>query len=285
MEIILDTNYIIKYPRLLGVKLPDTTFLTTTEVIEELKRNARQGHSENRLAIINEADTEGNIQIVNAGLEEISKHQRKIPNALLSQTDISLLTTALFCKETNQHVKIGTFDRDIINISRRLGIDCLSEEDIKQLLVQSDKQPSEIKEKIIELNNKETRGFFWQIGYGIVTTSIGFFASMFLKEIAAALHIWGMLLLFLIIGIALFFWREKLKFSYGLFEFLAGFITILIALMPSNFDFKTIIVDPELELKILGGLYIMVRGQDNIVKGLKGTKYGIFVQEKLRLGL
>ena len=41
----------------------------------------------------------------------------------------------------------------------------------------------------------------------------------------------------------------------------------------------------DFSIKYLGGLYIMVRGQDNIVKGLAKTRTGEILKYKYKIGL
>ncbi|GAB3956907.1 hypothetical protein GCM10028805_48100 [Spirosoma harenae] len=83
-----------------------------------------------------------------------------------------------------------------------------------------------------------------------------------------------------IASLVLYFIREKYRSGYGIFEFLVGLI-ISFLVNPSS---PEIITDPNLSLKILGGLYIMVRGLDNIVKGLEGRKQGIWLKENWGIG-
>lgn len=69
-----------------------------------------------------------------------------------------------------------------------------------------------------------------------------------------------------------------------MFEFAIGFAKIVITLVPANFDYK-ILANLDTDINLLGGLYIMVRGQDNIVKALKWSKFGVYLNEKLQLGI
>jgi len=97
------------------------------------------------------------------------------------------------------------------------------------------------------------------------------------------LPIWGTTILILLLGISLFVFREKQKVSYGITEFILGAITAIYYL-PFWSDYSQIVEHSDTSLKIAGGLYIMVRGQDNIIKGLQGTKLGLQIKTLTGVG-
>ncbi len=69
-------------------------------------------------------------------------------------------------------------------------------------------------------------------------------------------------------GFLLFLWRERLRLSYGILEVVVGAITSY-AVFPTRFSDGA--PDSVIYLQLLAGLYIIVRGLDNIGKGLVGT--------------
>ncbi|WP_150129831.1 hypothetical protein [Sinorhizobium sp. RAC02] len=76
----------------------------------------------------------------------------------------------------------------------------------------------------------------------------------------------------LISGIAIYFWRERAKLSYGLFEVIVG-VAIAYDVFTSNAsatgDLSTATI-----LQFAAGLYVIVRGMDNVGKGLSGSNVG-----------
>src|SRR5690554_2164620 len=116
-KIIVDTNILIKYPKLLGLNIKDTTFIITSGVLSELNANE---HSVNeRASLIDQAVLDGSVQIINSSLLEIRNYENNIPPGTLSTTDLSLVSTAIFYREQGNEVQIASFDRDIREVCRR----------------------------------------------------------------------------------------------------------------------------------------------------------------------
>ncbi|MVM31195.1 hypothetical protein GO755_14225 [Spirosoma sp. HMF4905] len=101
-----------------------------------------------------------------------------------------------------------------------------------------------------------------------------------LNLIVSTFEVWGILLAIFFISIVLFIAREKIRLAYGIFEFLVGFISVFFV-DPHGITCIKVRLDTNLSIKLLGALYIMVRGLDNIVKGLQGRKSGVWLKEKL----
>lgn len=95
---------------------------------------------------------------------------------------------------------------------------------------------------------------------------------------------WLVVIIILAFGFLFFWWQENKRLSYGVFEFVVGFTVAILPIFVSKSNAFNL-VDLDQNFKILGGLYIMVRGQDNIVKALKGTKLGIFLARNFKVGL
>lgn len=58
--------------------------------------------------------------------------------------------------------------------------------------------------------------------------------------------------------------------SYGVFEFFIGLIMTYYVFFP-DFSYEKITVVEGIQ--IIGGLYVMVRGMDNLSKGVEGTRF------------
>lgn len=286
-KVLLDTSIIIRYPKILGLKDNDSIFVITIDVLTELNHRTNASWNNNLGALIDQAVEDGTVEIINSSLPKIQKHQNSIPKATLSETGTSILAAALFFKEEGQHVQIASSDRDIQIVCQRLSIDILRHDEIQlklQLYSQGDDAPTPLIKEISAFEKKERLRLIWQILIGLGFAVLGAIIIEYFRSILSTIHIWGILFLFLVIAIGLFFWREKKQLSYGVFEFIVGFLAIIVVLSPVEFDYQEVISDVELDIKVLGGLYIMVRGQDNIVKGLRGHTYGVFLREKIGLG-
>jgi len=106
---------------------------------------------------------------------------------------------------------------------------------------------------------------------GAVGASTVFFNAAYLLS---TISIWGTALMLPLLGKLLFWYRQRYRLSYGVFEFLVGVIMGYFVFLPT-FDFKTLGVIQGLQ--VLGALYVMVRGLDNIGKGIEeGTRLESF---------
>ncbi|MGF6440114.1 PIN domain-containing protein [Paraburkholderia youngii] len=106
--------------------------------------------------------------------------------------------------------------------------------------------------------------------FGGVLVSI-FLAMLFTQRarLFSTFPVWGTLTIFPITGIFFYWFRERYRLIYGAAETGVGLLTMYGATFVT-FDFASI--SYEHPGQILGGLYIMVRGLDNLAKGLKGTR-------------
>jgi hypothetical protein len=82
--------------------------------------------------------------------------------------------------------------------------------------------------------------------------------------------VYGVLGVVAITGILLYYLRARYRLIYGVAETIVGYLTVAKIVFP-EVDIHEI--DTAQGLGILGGLYIIVRGLDNVGKGLEKTPY------------
>jgi hypothetical protein len=105
------------------------------------------------------------------------------------------------------------------------------------------------------------------LGAGVSLTATAVYSNA--AVLLSTISVWGTIAALLLLGIGLFWYRQQYRLSYGVFEFLAGVIMSIYVFFP-KFDYGNLGVS--LGLQVLAGLYVMVRGLDNIGTGLQGTK-------------
>jgi hypothetical protein len=79
-----------------------------------------------------------------------------------------------------------------------------------------------------------------------------------------------LVILILPITMGLFIFRKKKRFQYGIIEIIFGIITLASIIINPTENTTTGIIDV---LKLLGVIYITIRGLDNLEKGLKSPRY------------
>lgn len=284
MVIILDTNIVLRYPKILGIRVPKTSLVITSGVIEELNETTKKVNiEEGFFMLIDMAEKGGNISIFNSDLPEVLVYEEKIKN-VFGKVDKSLISTALFFKNQGEKVKIATLDREVQNVARINSIDIITNEELKQLFSDDIEQTKPLSEDIKKFENSQRTSSLLSVLTGSLVTAIAIKGYDNLPIIISTINIWGTILLIIFLGILLFVLREKQRLSYGVFEFLIGITAIILLFEPSNFNFESIEFNMDFSVKLLGGLYIMVRGQDNIVKSLKNKKLGLILKDKFGIG-
>ena len=105
---------------------------------------------------------------------------------------------------------------------------------------------------------------------GAILSAIASIAGERFLRLLIALNVWAVTAAALFIAVTLYLIRQHLRLPYGIAEFVFGLVTILRSFQPySNYAG----VGAGQWLQVIGGLYIMVRGLDNIGIGIQTTTY------------
>lgn len=282
------------------------------------KAKIRRNNFDNLIELIEKGEQQGTIVIVNTDLPVYRRFLNKNQSTRIGLTDTAIIAIGLVYKEKGEQIQIATLDIALYQTADKLGIKGLDINEIQDLVSKFDSvkekksslliflealletlfgslpftnvfklllEPSfkrlegnTIQGKITFFEKKETANLIIGIITGVLCTLLAVFVYFNLNHIVATINIWGTIVLILFIGVMLFVFREKQKFSYGVFEFLVGVITIILIFNNEHFDLKKIQFTLDFNIRLLAGLYIMVRGQDNIVKSLKDKKFGLMLK-------
>jgi ABC-type proline/glycine betaine transport system permease subunit len=90
------------------------------------------------------------------------------------------------------------------------------------------------------------------------------------QRIIATANVWGTCSSLLIMGLMLYWIRSRWRLTYGFFEYLIGALGSMAVFWP-DFDYAQLTTLRSIQ--VVGGLYVMVRGLDNIGKGLESTRW------------
>ena len=85
----------------------------------------------------------------------------------------------------------------------------------------------------------------------------------------------------LLAGLLFFWWRERDHLSYGLFEVMIGLLisSQSIVTLPAPYELST-----AKSIQLVGGLYVMVRGFDNVDRSIEDTRLGGWWKRLFRRG-
>jgi hypothetical protein len=101
--------------------------------------------------------------------------------------------------------------------------------------------------------------------------SVIIFILLNIDEILVTLNIWSLGISILAIVLLLYWLRSRFRLAYGIAEFVFGFVGAIYTVFLYNFDLH--LLETVSFAKIVGGLCVMVRGLDNISKGIQGTEF------------
>ncbi|MDN2707958.1 PIN domain-containing protein [Janthinobacterium sp. SUN118] len=280
MQIILDTSAVHTTPRILAeTEVGD--FLIPDSVIGELfSFENRKGPARTDLhTIINVAVRLGRVEIVstinNPDLPELSAMMHEPVPEKIDGVDIDILRLALACKKKNgaNQVTVLTLDRYLQRALKKYGIQALTPDEWFEK-----NATSEVNTEINDAAQGYIRKIKWLVGTGfsfaVLLLTIAWVIFRYFSAITAATPLNLVYLAVPILGYLLYIIREKQRLTYGFFELGIGIMICYAVLFPSlNLFNPAATLDLNMLLQIAGGIYVMVRGFDNIAKWIEGTPY------------
>ena len=138
---------------------------------------------------------------------------------------------------------------------------------------------SKLNRKIIIYNFRKGLNLVSNLIIALAYVTIAVFVIINFRYILNRIGVFGVIFSFIFLGFWLFKFRERHRLIYGFAEVLFGILGIIWPFYQFDFDYSKLSLDIDLGFKIIAGLYIMVRGQDNVDKGLTGTFEGKWLKE------
>lgn len=289
IKLILDTNIILREPRILGVESKSYELIIPLDVVDELRERAekRGDKLDRRLKLIEKAASLGNVSVLNSDAPSIRGFRERLHNERLSGADLSIISIASFYIQKNFKVIIATIDSDLIKIANKSGINTISSLGILNLNTPFSEEAlksGSIQEEIVLYEKNEWKTLLLNVLSGIIVSIIIYISYKYVPTFFKTINIWGTFILTVLIGVLLYLMREKQKLAYGILEFIIGIAVIVYPLSLKNFDYSKVDFNLEFDLKLLGGLYIIVRSIDNIVKSQQDKKIGLWLKDNIGIG-
>jgi hypothetical protein len=264
---LLDTNAILHSPEVLA-SARHSKLVIPRAVFGELTNRGRE-HIRNVVAsFVAEA--------LNAGAEVLDppQHLNTEPIASdrhaqrLSSADMEIARTAIGLSEKSIPVCVVTLDQAL-----RIFLSSRSIRSITPSEFLSERTGNQTDAALLTSAQSFTsvqKRYMWLSGGAgavgaLAATAVYLNAAYLINTVS----VWGTVIALPVLGIFLFWWRQRFRLSYGVFEFLVGVMMSLYVFFPA-FDFKALGLLHGLQ--VLAGLYVMVRGLDNLGIGLQGTR-------------
>lgn len=265
MKYLLDSSAIVMEPQLLA--LDATKLAIPISIINELVSRGSEGIRARHADLINEAIRRGadpldpkepaNYFSINRG--------NKLSHGDL---DIIQISKELLAKHGPSELCVVTLDKALIVELNRIGVRTAAPKDV--LAENVGWQNSQASIDADQIATYQRRHLVGSGVTGAAITLLGVLiyinATSLFGLLARAAPILAPIALSALFGILLFWFRQRQRLAYGVTEFLGGLTT-------SYFSFKAISADFVSSLTFLAALYIIVRGMDNIGKGLEGGRF------------
>lgn len=265
---ILDTSAMLARPEILA-HVGNERLLIPEAVVHELTR-ARSGRASRDIgALVAQATTRG-AKVVKSTAPLSGKLLAASQARGLAGADLEIVQVAIEYVQ-----RLGPLAVLVVTEDQPLQR-FLAERDIKSLTAaeflrepSTNEPDAELQRSAKSLSSSQTRFAIISALVGLASSIVGSFLFANLDRLIGTFSAWGTAVGLPLLGVALYWYRQRFRLSYGIFEFLIGATMAYYVLFP-NFSYSMLSMVQGIQ--ILGGLYVMVRGLDNIGKGVEGTR-------------
>jgi rRNA maturation endonuclease Nob1 len=266
---VLDTSALIQHPEILA-RSGRRKLVIPEAVLRELSGRGREESRNAITKLVQQAVARGAHVVPSpARLEqELLADDRGAKR--LSGADIDIVRIAIKYAErfSPQSVIVVTLDRVLQDVLSSRGIKSLTGSQFLQEFSTEAPDP-EIERSAQSFVAKQWRFAAFSVLLGFVSSFLGNLVFSRLSYLVATISVWGTVIALPVLGVVLYWYRQKFRLSYGIFEFLVGVMMTYYVFFPAFSYAKLTVVEG---MQILGGLYVMVRGLDNVSKGIEGTR-------------
>lgn len=265
---LIDTSVVIRHPEVLSLART-RKLLIPDVVIHELTtpRNARvQPGIQNLLNQALEAGAEVVRSSLNMKLEPDSVAQRL---GKLSFADHQIALSAVELVKAGKSVTVVTYDQALRYLLDSQNVASMSPD--KFLALEDEAKPDAAIAAAANTFTAQQNNYVRVSIFGaLFVGGIAYAAYTYRALLLSTLSVWGTILLLFAAGVFLYGYRQRQRLSYGVFEFLFGLFAAASVFFP-NFNYTNLGLFNTVQ--IVGGLYVMVRGLDNVGKGIEGTRF------------
>jgi hypothetical protein len=273
-QYLLDTNVLIRRPRLLARSDAAERFLIPVAAIDQLSSRGN-GTNAGPLQRVLSAASRSGVELIDSP-QILSPQLPTSPDFRLDAYDLAILgTLQALQSDATRKVSLVTEDRALLKAAIQIGLEAISLDELQQSLdvIQTKAETPinlEVEQQVQKYDKYERSNIQKAIAIGIVAISIAVAVRYQYQQIFSLFTSTPKLFIGLVAvlcGTLLFWFRQRYRASYGMVETLIGaWISVNVFPLTSTLDVAS-------GLQVLGGLYVVVRGLDNVGNGLKGTRY------------
>jgi hypothetical protein len=262
-HIILDTNILLRFPQVLSYKKTGTKLIIPDAVIEQILRPNTIRQKE-LLKLIEDAQNQESVYV-----SSTASPQSKLSSSILVDfADFKIAGYAKYLAEQgNTDVIIATDDKKFVAFCLANNIKTLDSSGLFAFFKTTDtKSNQQILDDTITYKKQVKTSVFLNILYASFILFIIYLIYHYFGSIGDRITVPLLIAILIACGFGLFELRTKKPITYGLIEIGVGIMAI-IAMFSPTFDINQITLNLDFYIKIAAGLYIIVRGLDNLSKG------------------
>jgi hypothetical protein len=281
--LLLDTDILVSFPQILEINHSFYKLATTAHVIQDIKSGyniaIKNKIKQRLLQKIDSLKKAGTLIVYSSDIESHFTFGTK----KLSSSETSLLDIAANLKEAD-NIVIGSMNENITIAAKSLKVKTYDLDTIIGIYArQNGKNMEEIKMSLSYIR-KDLISVRNKVVVGLLALFITILGYKYRELIISNLNVAGTIVMTTVFAILLFIFRERQRISYGILEFGVSLTSIILIFHPS-FHLANVSFDFAFGIKYIGGIYIMIRGLDNVVKGLSKTSTGQVLRYKYKIGL
>jgi hypothetical protein len=264
-HLVLDTSIVVRNPSALGIKLRNYQIIIPDIVEREVEFIASKRRDASALpALIRESAEKGIIKVERTP----PGFSGKLKTTSLTLADALIFQYLEYLQARDVPFAFVTVDRELQTLCAANGIPTIGQTEFSHLLAKRESEDKSVGDKARRITRRQLVHYCISVFLGVASSSAASFLLPYARRAFASINIWGTLGALLLAGVAAYIFRARARLIYGVFEFTFGFMLGARVFWP-KFDYMTLGATDYLQ--ILAGIYVMVRGLDNIQKGSKGT--------------
>lgn len=268
---ILDTNILLRFPEALAKGNRDSKILIPQAVVKQLQGITEKNRKFAPISsLLSESVSKGVVKVIET-VPLDPNDLVKLSNGSLDFTDFEIGKTVEHYANNDSNKNDVYFVTEDIKFSDHLkscGINSIGLAEFISHSKNLQVVDSDIEAKAKNIKRKLILSVVGSIVSGLLGSLTATSSSHYIQFIIATINIWGTVLCIPLIGIGFYVWRLKQRLSYGVFEAFVGLIVAIRVFFPA-FDLSKL--DIVSLMQIIAGVYVMVRGMDNIQNGVKDT--------------
>jgi hypothetical protein len=162
-------------------------------------------------------------------------------------------------------VKLVAVTGDILEYAKQLGIAVITPEELQKLTKTLEEADAAKAAEIVRRAQELQRTEWTRFAFGGLLGLAAILVAVYFQAIVSTITIWGTIGFIAVAGPILYALRSRMRIVYGVAEVMVGYYTAANAVLTTSNDRSREV------LAVLGGVYIVVRGLDNVGKTAEGT--------------